>query len=396
LIDGEFRVREDPDAGPGPRPREVEAGTWISVALAELRRRGLALGFGIVALAVFALLISIYWQLAYPILWAATLAVLVYPFHSRILVLVRGRANLAATISTILSLAVIFIPSIFAVYNLVGEVRNLWPSLRDSLGPEAFERAARWIEESRFRGAVHLFLGSGAGSGAEVLQSRLQEGSVWVQEFLLDRLREVTRSVPAALIQLAVTVFSFYFFLKHGPGWVAQIRGALPLEDSHAQRLFRIVGQTINAVFRGVILTAAVQAILAGLGYWAAGTPTPVLLSVLTFIAAMVPFVGPVSIWLPTSIALFLAGRTGWAIGLALWGTLVVSLVDNFLKPYLIGREMKLPALWLFLSILGALKLFGFLGVVLGPATLALAFACYRIYREGRKGLFVEPEPPVG
>jgi predicted PurR-regulated permease PerM len=130
-------------------------------------------------------------------------------------------------------------------------------------------------------------------------------------------------------------------------------------------------------------LTAAAQAILAGLGYWVAQAPTPVLLSLITFIAALVPFVGPVAVWLPVVIGLFIAGRTGAAIGLAVWGTLVVSLVDNTLRPYLIGREMKLPLLWLFLSILGALRVFGFLGVVVGPAALALAVACYRIYREG-------------
>jgi predicted PurR-regulated permease PerM len=98
-----------------------------------------------------------------------------------------------------------------------------------------------------------------------------------------------------------------------------------------------------------------------------------------------VPFVGAAVVWLPVSIVLFATGREAAGIGLALWGALVISLVDNFMKPYLIGREMKLPVLWLFLAIVGGLKLFGFLGVIVGPAVLALAFACYRIYTEGRR-----------
>ena len=124
-----------------------ESSDWVAVGVAEARRRALALGFGIVALSTVALLLAIYWQLAHPILWAGTLAVLVYPFHRRVLSLVRGRAAVASSISTVLSLAIIFIPSIFAVSRLISEVRNLWPSLRDSVGPEAFDHIAHLCRE---------------------------------------------------------------------------------------------------------------------------------------------------------------------------------------------------------------------------------------------------------
>lgn len=375
-------VDDRPESGHTPSPR----GPAVPIGVAELRRRVLTLGFGVVTLSVVALLLVIYGQLARPILWAGTLAVLVYPLHQLVLRQVRGRAGLAAVISTVFSLAVIFIPAAIAVSQLLREVQNLWPSIRDSLGPEAFEKAALWLEESRLKGLAHLLFGGGGGSGAEALESHLREAAVGLQDLLSGRLRAVTRSVPVALIQLGVTLLTYFFFLKNGPRWLVQIKGALPLQADHANRLLGILGQTINAVFRGVIVTAAVQALLAGLGYWVVGVRTPVLLSTITFIAALIPFVGPVAVWLPVSVGLLLAGRTGAAIGLAAWGTLVVSLIDNALRPYLIGRDTKLPMLWLFLSILGALRLFGFLGVVVGPAALALALACYRLYREGLGG----------
>lgn len=364
----------------------------------EFRQRALAVGFGLIGLSILALLIAIYWQLAYPILWATSLAVLFYPVHLRILRLVGRRPSVAAGVSTVLAMAIIFIPSVVAVVHLVREVQNLWPAIRDSLGPEAFERVAGWIEGSRFRGIAHFVLGEDPSSGAEVLQTQLQDMALSVQEFLLERLRSVTRSAPAAFLQLGITILAFFFFLKQGPSWSRQIQSALPIEESHSQRLFGIAGQTINAVFRGVLLTAATQAVLAGLGFWVAGAPAPVLLSIATFICALIPFVGPVVIWLPTTVGLFVAGKVTAAVGLLLWGTLIVSLVDNFLRPYLIGREMKLPLLWLFLAILGGLRLFGFLGVVLGPAVLALALAFVRIYKQGRAPGDVEPEaipPPI-
>jgi predicted PurR-regulated permease PerM len=360
----------------GPQPAQ---------GVLELRRRALAFGFGFVTLGIMALLIAIYMQIIRQILWASTLAVLFYPLHRNILQFVRGRANIAVVISTVLSIAILFIPAVLITFNLISEVQNLWPSVQESLGPDAYQSISKWLEESKLRGVTHLLLGAQPDTGPSIVEAELHKGAIWVQEFLLDRLRSVTKNAPAALLHMGITLLAFFFFLRRGPGWIDAIQNALPLEKEHSRRLFHIAGQTVNAVFRGVVLTAAAQALLAGLGFWVAGAKVPILLAFVTFIAALIPFVGPVAVWLPTAIVLFVTGHHGAGIGLAIYGTLVVSLVDNFLRPYLIGREMKLPVLWLFLSILGALKLFGFLGVVVGPAVLSLAFACYRIYTEGRK-----------
>jgi predicted PurR-regulated permease PerM len=353
--------------------------------VAALRRYALAFGFGFIALGVFVLLVAIYLQLAYQILWASTLAVLFYPLHRQILRLVRNRRTLAATVSTILSIAILFLPAVLVVFNLVGEVRNLWPSMQSVLGPDSYQRISTWLEGSSLRGIAHFVLGIEGDVGPEAVEQALEKGALDLQTYLLEQLRTVTRSVPAVIVQLGITLLAFYFFLRHGPGWIAAMEKALPLEPEHSRRLFRITGQTVNAVFRGVILTAAVQGVLAGLGFWIAGAGLPILLAIATFVGSLVPFVGAVVVWLPVAVVLFLTGHQGAAIGLAIWGALVVSLVDNVMKPILIGREMKLPVLWLFLAIVGGLKLFGFLGVVLGPAVLALAFACFRIYTEGRR-----------
>jgi predicted PurR-regulated permease PerM len=384
--------------------REPERPTEAGRGVEELRRRALTLGFAVVSLAVFILLLVIYWQLAHPVLWAATLAVLFYPLHRRFVTWLRGRERLGAVVSTIVALAIIFIPSIFIIVHLAAEARNLWPAVRDSLRPGAMEDAARWIESSRLRGLAHLLLGGDPSGGAAALQEKLQAAALAVQDFLLERMRIVTRNVPGAVIEMGLTIFSFFFFLMNGPAWARSLQRALPLEPSHAERLLDLAGQTISVVFRGVLLTAAAQATAAGLGYWAAGAPVPVLLSVATFVAALIPVVGSASVWVPTAVGLFVAGHQQAAVGLAVYGTFFVSLLDNFLRPFLIGRRMKLPLLWLFLAIIGGLKLFGFLGVVFGPMVLALALALYRIYQEGwrdggRDASFRvarrEPEDPV-
>lgn len=356
--------------------------TRVSSGVEELRKRALALGFAFVVLAVTALLVAIYWQLITPILWAVTLAVLFYPLQRRMAGWLRNeRAGAVAT--TIIVLLSVFVPSIFLVISLVGEARGLWPALRDFVSPAAFERAAAWLDQSPLRGVVYAVFERNPEGGAEALQFELREAAEGAQDFLLARMRTVTRNVPVAFVQMGVTIFAFYFFLVNGRGWAQNLQRTLPLDADLAERIFAIAGRTIAVVFRGVVLTAAAQAIAAGLGYWVAGAPVPVLLSVLTFLAAMVPVFGSAGIWLPVAVGLFLSGRPGAGVGLAIYGTLFVSLLDNVLRPFLIGREMKLPLLWLFLAILGGLKLFGFLGIVLGPMVLAVAMALYRIYQEG-------------
>jgi predicted PurR-regulated permease PerM len=366
--------REASDALPAPGP---------GLGVEELRRRALAFGFAVVTLVILALLLAIYWQLARPILWAVTLAVLFYPLHRLVVRGLRGRESVGAFVSTVAALAVVFIPSVFVVVRLVGEVHSLWPVMQDGFGPGGFERLARLLEESRFRGLAHVLTGGDPGGGAGALQAKLQDMAFAVQDFLLQRLRVVTRNLPGALVQMGITVVAFYFFLRSGPAWVRGLQGALPLERHHAARLFGIAAQSINVVFRGVLLTAAAQALAAGLGYWVAGAPLPVLLSVLTFVAAVIPVVGAAAVWVPVAVGLYAAGHPSAAIGLAIYGAFFVSLLDNVMRPLIIGRGMRLPLLWLFLAIVGGLKLFGFLGLVAGPMVLSLAMAVYRIYREG-------------
>jgi len=364
-----------PEQSAGPAEGSIDG-------VIELRRRLLAFGFGLVALSVLALLVAIYAQFLNPLLWAGSLAVLFYPLHRRILRALGGRASSAATISTALAILLVFAPAVILAVQLVGEIRDLWPGLQRAVRPESLARASEWLENSPLRRLVAVF-GGGHVDPAQAVDAQLIQLVEWLQEWLLDRIRIVTQGIPNAIYQGAVTILGFFFFLKHGPGWIEQLEMVLPLQREHTRRLLTIAGETISAVFRGVILTAGTQAALAGMGFAISGAPFPVLLMLITFVAALIPFVGPVAVWLPTSIGLYIDGRVGAGIGLGLWGLLVVSLIDNVLRPYLIGRDMKLPLFWLFLSMLGGLKFLGFLGVIVGPAALALAIACIRIYREG-------------
>jgi predicted PurR-regulated permease PerM len=345
----------------------------------------LALGFGAIVVGLFVFLVIIYAPVLRAILWAAALAALFFPMHQRLLRLVGGRERTAATLSTILTILIFAAPAALLLINFASQVQNLWPSIREYLGGEIFQRAAEWLQASRLRPLVVELLPGVVEPGAAGIEEALREVVSGFGDLALEQLQEIGRSAPARFLGAVVTALIYFFFLRHGPGWVEQFKRALPLEPEHASNLLQISGDTINAVFRGVVITAAVQAVLAGVGFAVAGAPVPVVLGAVTLVAALIPFVGPVIVWLPVGIGLMVTGRTVAGVGLLLWGTLVVSLVDNVLKPWLIGRQTRLPVLWLFLALLGGLRVFGLLGILLGPAALSLFLACFRIYMEGRK-----------
>jgi predicted PurR-regulated permease PerM len=358
---------------------------FVSPGVAEFRRIALALGFGAIVLGLLAFLIIIYAPVLRAILWAAALAALFFPMHQRVLRLVGGRERTAAALSTFITIRIFAAPAALLLINFASQVQNLWPSVREYLGGETFQRAATWLEQSRLRPIVVQVLPDVVEPGAAGIEDALRRAVSGFGDLAMGQLQEIGRSAPARFLGGVVTALIYFFFLRHGPGWVEQLKRALPLEQEHAANLLQIAGGTINAVFRGVVITAAVQAVLAGIGFAVAGAPVPVVLGAVTLVAALIPFVGPVIVWLPVGIGLIATGRTAAGIGLLIWGTLVVSLVDNVLKPWLIGKQTRLPILWLFLALLGGLKVFGFLGILLGPAALSLFLACYRIYMEGRK-----------
>jgi len=366
-----------------PKPAPAPGDSTIS-GVTLFRQRALALGFGAISLFLFVLLVIILRPVMRPVLWATALAILFYPAHARILGWVRGRSGVAAGITTVLTIAAFAIPALAFIVNFVNESQHLWPEFRAHLRPDTFQQIADWIDRSSLRPYIPWFFRDEPYLGAETIENKFRDAVSAFSGLALGQLGEFGRNVPGSIIGAGLTILTLFFFLRFGPRWVEQVKSALPLEREYSEELMKIIAGTVNAVFRGVIVTAAVQALLAGLAFIVTGSPAPVVLAGVTFIAALIPFVGPVAIWLPVAIFLIASGRTLAGVGLLLWGTFVVSLVDNFLRPFLIGRETKLPVLWLFLALIGGLRTFGFLGLLLGPIILSLFLACYRIYTEGR------------
>lgn len=180
------------------------------------------------------------------------------------------------------------------------------------------------------------------------------------------------------LAKLGMALMTLFFFYRDGKSLMRQIRQALRnIVGDRIDDYINSVGATTQAVIYGIGLTALAQALLAGFGYIMAGTPNPILLTLLTFVAALIPFGTPFA-WGGVALWLLSQGHTTEGIGLSLWGILVISWVDNLIRPIVISGATKIPFIIIFIGVLGGLTAFGFVGLFIGPVVLAIGLAVWR------------------
>jgi predicted PurR-regulated permease PerM len=181
--------------------------------------------------------------------------------------------------------------------------------------------------------------------------------------------------IGGGILELTLSIVFVFFFYRDGPRLAAFVLSLLErLIGDRAQYYVDLVAGTVQRVVNGVIGTAAAQAVLALIGFLIAGVPGALVLGIGTFLLSLVPM-GPPLIWIPATAWLAWKGEYGMAIFLGLWGTFIVSGVDNVLKPYLISRGGNLPLVIVLLGVFGGLLAFGFIGLFIGPTLLAVAYS---------------------
>jgi len=329
---------------------------------------------------VFVQLLAIFRLFVIPILWAIILAIVVFPLYRWVFRLVRRRKNISAALVTLLVVVITTGPMVFFSGTLVHEALDFYGKL------------AQWTASHRLESLQSLLAGSPlAGLWAEI-QVKTAALNIQLVPVTVNFLQKLTNTIVGQLqagaknflvfvFDYLITIFALFFFLRDGEALARGVKGFFPLSREHQETVIGRLEETVSAVVRGVGITGITQGILAGLAFWVLGVPYPLFLGLLTAFLAFVPLGGAVLVWLPCAGYLFLADHTGKGIALILWGVLVISMVDNFLKPILIGEKTRLPALFLFFAVLGGLTQYGFIGVFLGPAVLTLFLSLIQIYR---------------
>lgn len=311
------------------------------------------------------------------IAWATVLVIVFYPVHKRLVKRIK-RPSLAALISCLLVILIILVPvaliTLAVFKELSGALKTLQVGVNYLLDPN-----------SRMTGPILNFLGRYV--DVEQLRS---------EEFLLARLQALSGQIAGqtlgflgglagVIIQMFFVIFTMYYFFRDGDRIFETVRDALPLEHDQAENIMARTREVIDASVYGVISISIIQGTLGGLAFWVLGLPSAIIWGVAMTFLSMVPMLGAFLVWVPAAIYLAVAGHWVKALLLALWGTLVIGMVDNFLRPALVGSRTRLHELLIFFAVLGGLSVFGVLGVVLGPVVLAITLALIDVYKAAGK-----------
>jgi predicted PurR-regulated permease PerM len=214
------------------------------------------------------------------------------------------------------------------------------------------------------------------------MKELLLNGFGRISSILASQAGIVLKDLVLLIVNLLIMVIALFFFFRNGEGYYRSAIDLLPFTDEQKRFIAEKFHTTFAAVIKGVFLIALGQGVMTGIGFALFHVPFPVFWGFLAAILALLPIGGAALVWMPGALFLLLTGAEIQGALLALWGLVLVSLPDNFLKPLLIGRTTKLPTFFLFLGILGGLKVYGLLGILFGPLIVTLLTAFIQIYRE--------------
>ncbi len=317
--------------------------------------------------------------------WAATIALILWPLHKQTLQYIKDKPSLASLITTLVVVMITLPVGGFIVFTMARQALDLYDVARQYVSGGGVTSLVEWV-----RGFEPLHALESKMIRSEYMQQKLSElilnSARSVGVFATGLMAGMGKNILVSLIHVILGMFFLFFIFRDGPRFYTYIYDIVPLEEKHKSVIFQKVNDTFSAVLRGQFLTAFVQGVLAGIIFFFLDIPLPFLLGFFTFLVALVPIVGAASIWVPVDIYLFAMHATGRAVTLLFLGIFLISMVDNFLKPYLIGKKAKLPTLFLFLGIIGGLRVYGILGMFLGPVLLSLFFALIKIYQEEYRG----------
>ena len=308
-----------------------------------------------------------------PVLWAAIIAYITWPLYHSVQKLCGPRPTLSATIMISMVVLVVGIPLTFAIFMLQHEGRNLFYELQRQvfsghLDVPQFIRDLPIIGKEVTRTLKEINTDP---------NSIVQNVSGWFQSHL-NYGRLVLSEISKNIFKLCFAVMSLFFFYRDGQTILNQVSKALEMViGPRIHHYLDTISETTRAVVYGVGLTAIAQALLAGLSYFVAGVPNPMVLTIVTFIFALIPF-GPPVAYSAVSLWLFSEGQTIEAIGVMVWGVCVVSTADNVIRPLVISGATQIPFLLIMFGVLGGLASFGMVGLFVGPVILAVLLAIWR------------------
>lgn len=322
--------------------------------------------FGVLLVAVtaaFAWLIRGFMQ---PIFWAIALGILVYPLHTKLVERLKERRSIAATASVLLVVLIVILPLLGIAAAVASEASALYERLRSNeidLG-----QLNSWANE---RLPIVMEGLQSVGIDPARLQEQASSAAVQVSQFVASRALSIGQDTLRIAVYFFLMLYLLFFFLRDGPRLLDGMVRALPLGDERERHLLDRFAAVSRATIKGTLVVGIVQGAIGGIAFAVLGIGAPVLWGVIMALLSIIPAVGPALVWIPAAVMLIVGGNYVGAAVLIGIGVFVIGLVDNLLRPILVGRDTQMPDYLILLATLGGLAAFGLAGIVIGPIIAA-------------------------
>ena len=356
---------------------------------ASLSRTNFQIAFVLLlVLAVSALFIAVTWPFLKPLLLGALLASLSRPLYRWVTRLLGDRESLAAALTLLLLFLLVAGPfSAFVsvvVRQALGVSEHALPWLQQHFGAASAFNAHDWLVQ-RFPSLADYVPEQDqiVDSAARVAKS--------AGTFLVAGATQLTAGTASFLLNLFVMLYAMFFFLRDGHVILEKILYYTPLSHADEERVLERLTSVTRATIKGTLVIGIIQGALAGIGFWVAGIDGAAFWGTIMAVLSVVPGIGAALVWVPAVIYLYAVGQTWTATLLLAWCAAVVGTVDNVLRPFLVGKDAKMPDLLILVGTLGGLFLFGPIGFIVGPLVCGLFLTVWDIYGTTFKDIL----PPV-
>ena len=333
---------------------------------------GFLILLALVTIAFFRVLLPFYGA----VFWAAILAIIFQPMHRALERRLGGRRNLAALVSLIACLVLAIIPVVVVVSSLVSEGLRVLERVQASeydLG--AIVTRARAALPSWAEGWLE-------GVDLNAMRERIGATAVQASQAVAGRAVTIGQGTARFFISAGIMLYVLFFLFRDGVEIARSIRAALPLSDDYSARLLARFTTVVRATVKGNFIIAAIQGAIGGVTFWLLGIEAALLWGVLMAVLSLLPAVGAALVWVPAAAWLLLNGQVASGVVLIVVGVGVIGLVDNLLRPPLVGKDTRLPDYVVLVSTLGGLSVFGINGFVIGPLIAALFIASWELFRD--------------
>ena len=347
--------------------------------MTDLEDRAFLLLIVAVSLA-FALIL---WPFSGAVLWGTVLAIVFAPVHRWLSRCMRQRLTLAALATVTIIVVMVILPVTLIAALLLNEASSVYGRMQS--GELNFGRYLQQVFDALPAWAANLLDRFGLTSLGAV-KDRLSAGLLKGSQFLAAQAINIGQNTLEFVVSLFVMLYLLFFLLRDGDDLSRRIKAAIPLRPEQQRALFDKFAIVVRATAKSTVVVALLQGALGGLIFWFLGIHAPLLWAALMAALSLLPAVGAGLVWLPVAIYFLATGAVWQGVVLIAYGVLVIGLVDNLLRPMLVGKDTKIPDYVVLISTLGGIAVFGLNGFVIGPLIAAMFMAVWDIFSASKAG----------